>query len=172
MRDDIDAATRFFDAVHHDRVDAEEDAASESAGGSSLDFSRFRARRIRERLLALLDSLLSAVERRDLDAVWTVLDEADARRCFPPTVCEEALVVARLPATSFRAPMRLYRYYYLLSKLGDEPLEVARDPAQLTMDLVPPTGSSPVRELRFPDRGAPGDRPPRGGGDRRRTGSR
>lgn len=172
VRDDIDAATRFFDAAQHDRVDAEEDASSESAGGASLDFTRYRARRIRGRLLALLQSLLSAIERRDLDGVWTVLDEAEACRCFPPAVREEALVIARLPTTSFRAPIRLYRYHYLLSRLGDEPLEVAMDPAQLTIDLAPPTGSPPVRELHFPDRSTPGDGPPHGGGVRRRTSSR
>ena len=100
VRDDVDAATRFFDAVDEAPVDAEEDAASQRAGATTYDFSRYRARRIRERLLGLLDALHIAIERRDLGAVWTVLDEADACRCFPPAVREEALALAQLPSTS------------------------------------------------------------------------
>jgi hypothetical protein len=181
-RDDIDATTRFFQAVNGERVDAEEEAASESEGATTLDFSRFRARRIRERLLGLLDDLIVAIERRDLNAVWSVLDADDACRCFPAGVREEALVISQMPSVSFRAPMRLYRYYHLLTRLGDEPLEVAQDPAQLVIDLgcergpsPSPISPTPVRELRFPERSSPdGPRegPQDGGSHRRRSGSR
>ena len=177
VRDDVDAATRFFDAVDEAPVDAEEDAASERAGATTYDFSRYRARRIRERLLGLLDALHLAIERRDLGAVWTVLDEADACRCFPPAVREEALALAQLPSTAYRAPLRLYRYHHLLIKLADEPLELAVDPAQLTIDDVPMESSArpaspPVRELQFPGPRSPDHDPHRGGSDRRRSGAR
>jgi hypothetical protein len=161
--DDLDAAWRFFAAAKNEPLAA--------AGATTLDFSRFRARRIRLRLLSLLDELVVAIERRDLQAVWDVLDEADARRCFPPTVREEALVIARLPPTAVRPPVRLYRYHHVLSQLGDEPVE------EVPPDQLPPTasgdedGGGRARGIVFPGR------PPRGGGprsgpDRRRSGSR
>jgi hypothetical protein len=180
VREDMDAATRFFRAVSEQQVDAEEEAASESSGASSLDFSRFRARRFRQRLLGLLDELIGAIDRRDLRAVWAVLEAADANRCFPSSVQSEALVIAQLPHTAYRAPIRLYRYYQLLTQLGDEPLELTQDLAPLSFDVAPPAPPTPVRELRFPDRRSPDDDPrggprigPRdGGSSRRRSGSR
>jgi hypothetical protein len=174
-RNDIDAATRFYDAVDSEPVSGEEDASSESAGARTYDFARYRARRIRERLLVLLDALTLAIERRDLRAVWAVLDESDACRCFPNAVREEALTIAQLPPTAFRAPLRLYRYRYLLTQLGDEPLEVATDPAQLALDAgvaAPTPASPPVRVLQFPGTRSPDHDPHRGGSDRRRSGSR
>jgi len=181
VREDMDAASRFFRAVSEQRIDAEEEAASESVGASSLDFSRFRARRFRQRLLGLLDELVAAIDRRDLRAVWAVLEAADASRCFPAAVQGEALVIAQLPPTAYRAPLRLYRYYQLLTQLGDEPLELVQDLAPLSFDVAPPPAPpTPVRELRFPDRQSPDDDPrggpragPRdGGSSRRRSGSR
>jgi hypothetical protein len=167
--------------THRDDFDhpldyAEEDASSEFAGATTYDFSRYRARRIRERLLGLLDALFVAIGRRDLGAVWVVLDESDACRCFPPAVREEALAIAQLPPTAFRAPVRLYRYHYLLTQLGDEPVEVSMEPAQLALDLTGATARSapdtpPVRELEFPDRRPPDEDPHHGGSDRRRSGS-
>jgi hypothetical protein len=162
---------------HEERIDAEEEAASEASGATTFDFSRFRARRLRERLLGLVDALHAAIERRDLGGVWAVIDEADACRCFPPAVRDEALAIAQLPPTAFRAPIRLYRYRYLLSQLGDEPLEVAMDPAQLALDaeLAPgasPSARPPVRELVFPVGRTPDHDPHRGGSDGRRSGSR
>jgi hypothetical protein len=151
-------------------VDAEEEAASESAGATTVDFTRYRARRIRERLLALLETLAGAIERRDLAAVWRVLDAGDACRCFPPGLREEALWLARLPVGSHQAPMRLYRYQHLLTQLGDEPLEVACDPTRLDVDAAPATRASAVRELWFPGEPLP-DGPERGG-SHRRSGSR
>lgn len=171
--DDAVAAARFRDAVAAEPVHAEEEAASESVGATTYDFATFRARRIRERLLALLDTLAVAIERRDLGAVWRVLDAGDASRCFPPGLREEALMIAALPITSFRAPIRLYRYQHLLMHLGDDPLEVACDPAQLDLDLVAmqPIRPTPVRELWFRDPSLPDDGPETGG-SHRRSGSR
>ncbi|MEO8562482.1 MAG: hypothetical protein ABI601_10430 [bacterium] len=82
--DDAVAVARFRDAVAAEPVDAEEEAASESVGATTYDFASFRARRIRERLLALLDTLAVAIEQRDLDAVLRMIDAGDACRCFPP----------------------------------------------------------------------------------------
>jgi hypothetical protein len=174
--DDAVAAARFRDAVRSEPVDAEEEAASESAGATTLDFSRFRARRVRERLLGLLETLAIAVHRRDLSTLWRVLDTGEACRCFPPGLREEALLIAQLPLDSYRAPIRLYRYQQLLIQLGDEPLEVACDPAQMTIDLAtaPAASSRPVavRELAFPGRPLPDGTPGDGGTPRRRSGSR
>jgi len=168
--DDAVAAARFRDAVIAEPIDAEEEAASESGGATTYDFMRYRTRRIRERLLVLLDTLNVAIERRDLAAVWRVLDAGDACRCFPPGLREEALRIARLPLDTFRVPMRLYRYQHLLTQLGDEPLEIACDPTQLDVNAVPPMRTPAARELWFPGRPLP-DGPGRGGSDRR-SGSR
>ncbi len=152
MRDDLDGALRFFAAVG-----AEEDEqragpggafTTPSAGAAPLDFSRYRARRIRERLLILLDALVVAIERRDLQAVWDVLDEGDACRCFPPAVREEALVIAGLPRTARRPPVRLYRYYHVLRQLDDAPTPSTGDENQLTLDLPRVSGESPAEQPR------------------------
>jgi hypothetical protein len=138
---------------------------------ATLDFSRFRARRIRERLLGLLDVLVPAIERRDLNAVLTILDQSDASRCFPPVVREEAIGIAALPASMARAPVQLYRYYHVLIQLGDEPVEHEIDPERLSNLPSEDTNGSDMKHIAFPDR-----RPPRGGPrsgpDRRRSGSR
>ena len=55
--DDSVAAARFRDAVNSEPAHAEEEAASESGGATTYDFTRYRARRIRERLIVLLDTL-------------------------------------------------------------------------------------------------------------------
>jgi hypothetical protein len=169
--DDAVAAARFRDAVTAEPAHAEEEAASESGGGTTYDFARFRARRIRERLLALLDTLAAAIDRRDLPAVWRVLDAGDACRCFPPGLREEALTIASLPLGKVQVPIRLYRYQHLLTQLGDEPLDIACDPTRLDVDAAPPLRTSAGRELWFPGRPLPDDGP-ESGGSRRRSGSR
>jgi hypothetical protein len=99
-----------------------------------------------------------------------VLDEEDAVRWFTAGIREEALSIARLPATSLRAPLRIYRYYHELLHLGDEPLERTGDSRQLPLDLDSADTGRPV--LPFPDPTTPKKDPRRGGGDRRRSGSR
>jgi hypothetical protein len=135
---------------------------------ATLDFSRFRARRMRERLLGLLDTLVRAIDRRDLSAVVNVLDQSDACRCFPADVRDEAIAIAALPGSTVRAPTSLYRYYHMLVQLGDEPMEREMDPTPPSNDGA---GGSTFTEIAFSDR-----RPPRGGPrsgpDRRRSGSR
>ena len=145
-------------------------APSANSGAAALDFSRFRARRIRTRLLALLDQLVTAIERRDLGAVWKVLDEADACRCFPTAVREEALLIAGMPATSLRAPIRLYRYYLMLQQLGDEPGEMTGDPDQLRMALEHEGNEAPGDAVAL--HGRTGDKPRAGGHTRRRGNAR
>jgi hypothetical protein len=169
--DDAVAAARFRDAVTAEPVDAEEEAASESTGATTYDFARFRARRIRERLLVLLDTLAAAIDRRDLPAVWRVLDAGDACRCFPPGLRDEALTIASLPLGTFHVPLRLYRYQHLLTQLGDEPLEIACDPSRLDIDAAPPARATTVRALWFPN-GRPMPDGPESGGSHRRSGSR
>jgi hypothetical protein len=136
----------------------------------AVDFALYRARRLRLRLLDLLDALIVAVERRDLQAVWDVLDEEEAVRWFAAGLREEALTIARLPAGSLRAPLRIYGYYHQILQLGDEPLERTGDSRQLTLELDPADPEDLV--LPFPDPTAPKDDPRRGGRDRRRSGSR
>lgn len=86
-------------------------------------------------------------------------------------------MMAQLPAASLRAPVRLYRYQYLLRRLGDELLGSSVDQSQLALEFTPRPAPVPVqrvgaRELPFRDRRSPNGGPPRRGRDRRRTGSR
>lgn len=167
-QEDLHAAWRFFAATRDPSGPQSPDSAPIDAAASTLDFSRYRARRMRQRLLNLLDELLAAVEQRDMQAVWRVLDESDACRCFPSVVREEALVVAKLPRSTARPPMRLYRYYHQLMELGDEPMENDVETG-CAPHVVPDAGPGPepAREIAFPDR-----RPPGGGPARRSSGLR
>ena len=86
-------------------------------------------------------------------------------------------MMAQLPVASLRAPVRLYRYQYLLRRLSDDPIAESYEQPQLTLDFVPaavPVPARPVavRELPFRDRRSPHGGPPRRGRDRRRTGAR
>jgi len=196
--DDVRANARTADdtgrRVEHDDVEAaidflaeraERTAASPVPAGdpSTVDLARYRARRMRERLSHILDGVLAAIERRDVERVVALLDDPEAYRCVPARVREEAIVVSQLPEGSLRAPIRLYRYQYLLHRLSDEPLESPLDPAQLALELAPTPppqslrAKSGVRELSFtdrplPERRSPNGGPRRGGRDRRRTGAR
>jgi hypothetical protein len=174
--DDVEAAIDFL-AKRAERT-AVDPAPLEDA--STVDFARYRARRMRARLLNILNQVLAAIEQRDVERVMALLDDPEAYRCVPARVREEAIVVAQLPESSLRAPIRLYRYQYLLHRLSDEPLESPLDPAQFVLEFAPappprslrgkPAGRElsftdrPVRERRSSDGG-----PRRGGRDRRRT---
>ena len=138
----------------------------------TVDLARYRAKRMRQRLLLVVDRLLRAIQQRDAERVWQLLDDPEAYRCIPANVREEALAMAQLPERSLRAPVRLYRFQYLLRRLGDEPLEPSADQAQLALDLSPapmPVQRATVRELPFRDRRSPNGGPPRCGHDRRRA---
>lgn len=144
-----------------------------SYGGTpAVDFAQYRARRVRVRLLELLDSLIVAMERRDQQAVIAVLDDEEAERWFPSGLREEALVIARLPATALRAPMRVYRYYHQLQQLGTEAIELTHDPRQLSLDLLPT--ATQLAANRFPESTTASPDAPRsdGGRGRSRSGSR
>lgn len=117
-------------------MSAYDDDIQATSGTPLLDFERFRARRVREEMRGLLESLLVAIERRDVQGVWDVLDEAAAVRGFPAGVREEALELASAPRKSVRAPIKLYRFYEQLRQLDDEPLEWG-DPDQLDLALAP-----------------------------------
>ena len=152
-----------------------DDHIRDQGGTQTVDLSRYRAKRMRERLLLVVDRLLRAIEQRDVERVWHLLDDPEAYRCIPANVREEALAMAQLPARSLRAPVRLYRYQYLLRRLGDEAPGSSADQAQLALDFTPapiPVQRVGARELPFRDRRAPNGGPPRRGRDRRRTGSR
>ena len=154
-----------------------DDHARDQGGTQTVDLSRYRAKRMRQRLLLVVDRLLRAIEQRDVERVWYLLDDPEAYRCIPANVREEALMMAQLPARSLRAPVRLYRYQYLLRRLGDNPLDVSVDESQLALDFTPapapvPVRASATRELPFRDRRSPNGGPPRRGRDRRRTVSR
>jgi hypothetical protein len=153
-----------------------DDHARDQGGTETVDLSRYRAKRMRQRLLLIVDRLLRAIEQRDVERVWHLLDDPEAYRCIPANVREEALVMAQLSARSLRAPVRLYRFQYLLRRLGDDPTEPSVDQAQLALDFAPAPAPTPVqragvRELSFRERRAPNGGPPRRGGERRRTGS-
>ena len=150
-RADVDEAIDFL-ALRGEARNRE--IGGEAADRTTFDLARYRARRVRDRLIALLDQLHAAIERRDVDRVEAVLAAAEVYRCVPAGVREEAIVMSQLPTTSLRAPMRLYRYQYLLRRLGDEPLDSALDPAQLVLDFGPASGPVSARggrELPFRD---------------------
>jgi hypothetical protein len=153
----------------------------EPRGAEAIDIARYRARRIRERLLARLGDIHAAIERRDVEGVLALLDEEETYRYVPAGVRREAITMAQLPPTSLRAPIQLFRYEHLLRRLGDEPMEAEPDTVQLALDLVPPpipaalqqqARELPFRALPFRERRAPDGISRRGGRDRRRSGSR
>jgi hypothetical protein len=148
------------------------DGGGASGDAPAVDFAQYRARRHRLRLLDLLDSLIMAMERRDEQTVWDLLDEEDVVRSFPSGVRQEALMMSRLPRGSLRAPIRAYEFYHQLQQLADEPMPQLADPRQLSLDFADPAMERGF--ISFPDRPtAPPDDPRRGGGtDRRRSGSR
>ena len=152
-----------------------DDHTREQGATQTVDLARYRAKRMRQRLLLVVDRLLRAIEQRDAERVWALLDDPEAYRCVPSNVREEALMMAQLPRASLRAPVKLYRYQYLLRRLADDPLEESIDQAQLALDFTPPPATErpmSVRELAFRDRRSPQGGRPRRGRDRRRTGSR
>jgi hypothetical protein len=126
---------------------------------TTVDLARYRALRMRERLLRIVNGMLAAIERRDVDRLVALLDDPEAYRCIPARVREEAIAVAQQPEGSLRAPIRLYRYQYLLFRLSDEPLESPLDPSQFALMFAssptycaPRDKPTPVRELAFADR--------------------
>lgn len=152
-----------------------DDDDRDDGGTQTVDLAHYRAKRMRHRLLLVTERLLRAMEQRDVERVWMLLDDPEAYRCIPSNVREEALTMAQLPRASLRAPVRLYRFQYLLHRLGDEPMDQPFDASQLTLELTPPPMTvQPVgaRELPFDERRSPTGGPRRRGRDRRRTGSR
>lgn len=141
-------------------------------GTPAVDFAQYRARRVRARLLDLVDALIVAMERRDVGAVIAVLDDEGAERWFPNGLREEALAIARLPLAALRAPMRVYRYYHQLSQLGEEAIELTHDPRQLSLELLP--AAKPLAANRFRESSRTPPDAPRSddGPGRRRSGSR
>jgi hypothetical protein len=117
-------------------IDDDGDRGDASGDSPTFDFALYRARRLRLRLLDLLDALIVAMERRDVQAVRDLLDEEDVVRSFPSGVRQEALVMSRLPRGSVRAPIRAYEFYHQLQQLADEPTPQLADPGQLSLDLA------------------------------------
>ena len=156
-----------------------DDGIRDDGGTQTVDLAHYRAKRMRHRLLLVVDRLLRAIEQRDADRAWRLLDDPEAYRCIPSNVREEALTMAQAPRTSLRAPVRLYRFQYLLHRLGDEPFVEAfgesLDTSQLALELTPAPlteHSAGGRELVLRERRAPDGGPRRRGRDRRRAESR
>ena len=156
-----------------------DDDIRDDGGTQPVDLERYRAKRMRHRLALVVERLLRAIDERDAERVWALLDDPEAYRCIPSNVRAEALTMAQLPHTSLRAPVRLYRYQYLLRRLGDEspdePFDLTLDPS-LVADLAPtPPTERPDggREIPFRERSSPDGGPRRPSRrDRRRTGAR
>jgi hypothetical protein len=172
--DDVEAAIDFLARR------AEQRAADPAplTDATMVDLARFRAQRMRARLLRALGDVLAAIERRNPERVVALLDEPEAYRCIPARVREEAILISQLPEGSLRAPIRLYRFQYLLYRLSDEPLESPLDPGQFALEFAPTLpprslrAKPGVRELSFTDRPVrerrvPGGRRHRGRGRRR-----
>ena len=152
--DDVEAAIDFL-ARRAERTAADPAPVPDA---TLVDIARYRAQRMRARLLHALGNVLGAIERRDVERVVALLDEPEAYRCIPARVREEAILIAQLPQGSQRAPIRLYRFQYLLYRLSDEPLESPLDPGQFALEFAPTSpprslhAKSGVRELSFTDR--------------------
>ena len=154
-----------------------DDHTRAEGGTQTVDLAHYRAKRMRQRLLLVVERLMRAIEQRNAGRVWAILDDPEAYRYIPANVREEAIMLAQLPGASLRAPVRLFRYQYLLERLGDDTLGFAEEQTQLALDLAPvsvsgPARTSTVRELPFGERRSPHGGPRRGGRDRRRAGSR
>ena len=83
-------------------------------------------------LIAYLDEIVSAVDRRDRAGIPALLADALATH-LPREVREELSMFAGQPASAFRAPIRFLRFRFRMLQLaaGEEPLE---EP-QLELDL-------------------------------------
>jgi len=153
-----------------------DDRTRDEGGTQTVDLAHYRAKRMRQRLLLVVERLMRAIQQRNVERVWAILDDPEAYRYIPANVREEAIMLAQLPSASLRAPVRLFRYQYLLQRLGDEVIGVAEEQAQLALDLAPVSVTGPtkttVRELSFVERRSPHGGPRRGGRDRRHAGSR
>ena len=162
-----------------------DDDIRDDDGTQTVDLARYRAKRMRHRLALIVERLLRAIDQRDPERVWALLDDPEAYRYIPSNVREEALTMAQLPHTSLRAPVRLYRYQYLLGRLGDDSLDesfdLSIDQSQLAIDFTPAPTPEPTpvtergavgRELPFRERRSPEGGPRPRGRNRRRTGAR
>src|SRR5919107_3468971 len=135
-----------------------DDGTRDDGGAQTVDLAHYRAKRMRHRLLLVTERLLRAIEQRDAERVWRLLDDPEAYRCIPSNVREEALTMVQAPRTSLRAPVRLYRFQYLLRRLGDAPLGESFDESQLALDFTPAPWTERTaggRELPFRERRAP-----------------
>src|SRR5215211_5028862 len=108
-----------------------DDRTRDDGGTQTVDLAHFRAQRMRQRLLLVVERLLRAIQQRNLERVWALLDDPEAYRYIPANVREEAILLAQLPGASLRAPVRLFRYQYLLQRPGDEVIGLAEEQTQL-----------------------------------------
>jgi hypothetical protein len=83
-------------------------------------------------LIAYLDEVVSAVDRRERRSIPALLDDAMATH-LPRDVREELAMFAAQPDGGFRAPIRFLRFRFRMLQLaaGEEPFD---DP-QLELDL-------------------------------------
>ena len=60
-----------------------DDRTREQGATQTVDLARYRAKRMRQRLLLVVERLLRAIEQRDAERVWMLLDDPEAYRCIP-----------------------------------------------------------------------------------------
>ena len=72
-----------------------DDDIRDDGGTQTVDLARYRAKRMRHRLALVVERLLRAIDQRDVERVWVLLDDPEAYRCIPSNVREEALTMAR-----------------------------------------------------------------------------
>jgi hypothetical protein len=106
--DDVEAAIDFL-AKRADRTAANPAPVKDA---TTVDFARYRARRMRGRLLCLLNGVLAAIERRDLDRVMSLLDDPEAHRSY-------ALRMIISSASRSRPLHQAVPEWYLLHRLSD-----------------------------------------------------
>jgi len=73
-----------------------DDQARDDGGTQTVDLARHRAKRMRQRLLLVVDHLLHAIEQRDAERVWMLLDDPDhplSQDDYPPVGSQVRAVV-------------------------------------------------------------------------------
>ena len=103
-------------------------------------------------LLDYLDRLWEAVKARDAQTVEAMFAERLAAQ-LPRDVMEESLAIARAPAGSLRAPVRLLRFYHISVRLladAGRPSDSGR--LQLELPFASPEADRTVSIVRPRDR--------------------
>jgi hypothetical protein len=62
-----------------------DDGIRDDGGTQTVDLAHYRAKRMRHRLMLVVERLLEAIAQRDAERVWRLLDDPEACRCIRRT---------------------------------------------------------------------------------------